>query len=570
MTSVVSGAGAEADSTADFVVLGSGAAGLTGALAAAADGVHVVLLEKSSLIGGTTAMSGGVQWIPMNHHMGEVGVDDSRSEALAYLRACEGSKANDEILVALVDNAAPMVQFLEGLGVGPFRAWPSIGGTLDYRPWLEGAKPGGRGLDPGKFALSALGEWSSRLRVGTPWQLDMMDYYKEKMYHSPPPRAEDPDLPSPRSGQAPAGTEVEFVGSGTALVGRLFAACLEHNVVPYLDTQATALVIEDGRVVGVRAVHDGRSWLVRARHGVLVATGGYGGNEELKRLWLNRPLLATCEIVENEGDGHLMGMAAGAQLAGLGEAWWMPYAHIGVDYGVTNIGGTREDRILPHTMIVNKAGRRFINETTNYFDFGESFGSITGAGPRNFPAWLIFDQQGVDRYAMLAMKVPPGKTPEWLTVGRSMAHLAEILGIDADGLAETTKRFNRFATEGKDLDFHRGEGPWDLAWGDPDNGANSCLGTLEKPPFYAVELVPGALATKGGLRVNDRGQVISAGAPFDPIPGLYAAGNSSNAAPSASYPGPGATIGSAMTFGYIVGRQIAEMSAGHERAGARA
>ena len=435
---------------------------------------------------------------------------------------------------------------------------------------VGGRKARGKGIGPGKFALSALGEWSSRLRVGTPWQLDMMDYYKEKMYHSPPPRAEDPDRPSPRSGQAPAGKEVEFVGSGTALVGRLFAACLEHNVVPYLDTQATALVIEDGRVVGVRAVHDGRSWLVRARHGVLVATGGYGGNEELKRLWLNRPLLATCEIVENEGDGHLMGMAAGAQLAGLGEAWWMPYAHIGVGYGVTNIGGTREDRILPHTMIVNKAGRRFINETTNYFDFGESFGSITGAGPRNFPAWLIFDQQGVERYAMLAMKVPPGKTPEWLTVGRSMAHLAEILGIDADGLAETTERFNRFATEGKDLDFHRGEGPWDLAWGDPDNGANSCLGTLEKPPSTPSSWCRAPLRQRGVCGSTTEGRSSRRALPFDPIPGLYAAGNSSNAAPSASYPGPGATIGSAMTFGYIVGRQIAEMSAGHERAGARA
>ena len=547
------------DESADFVVLGSGAAGLTGALVAAAGGADVIVLEKASVIGGTAAISGGAQWIPMNHHMSEVGVDDSRDEALAYLRACEGPDADEELLAALVDNGAPMVRCLEDLGVARARPWPSVGGTSDYRPWLPGAKRGGRALNYGKFALSDLGEWASRIRVGRPWRIDMLDYYSEKMHLAPPADAQDHGLSASSIGVGAGAPEVEFVGEGGALVGELLKACLAHGVVFRTEAQAIELLNVEGRVVGVRTLREGRSLLVQALHGVLVATGGYGRNEELKRLWLNRPLIATREIDENQGDGHLMGLAVGAQVANLGDAWWIPCIHMGAEGGVVNAAGSREDRILPHTIIVNMAGKRFINEATNYYDFAEGFGTLSGAAPRNFPAWLIFDQQGVDRYAMLAFKVPPGDPPDWLSVGESVTDLARKLGVDAAGLVETVERFNRFAEEGTDLDFHRGENPWDLGWGDPDNRPNPCLGAIATPPFYAVKVVPGALATKGGLRVNAHGAVISAVHPFGPIPGLFAAGNCSNAGPARSYPGPGSTIGAAMTFGYIVGSQIAEL-----------
>ncbi len=543
---------------ADFVVAGSGAAGLTGALAAAADGAHVCLLEKTPLIGGTTALSGGAQWIPLNHHMAKVGVTDSREDALTYLRACASANTDDEILVTLVDQGAPMLARIESLGVRPSRPWPAVGGTYDYRPWLPGAKQGGRALQPDKFALAELREWAPRLRVGTAWDVDLIDYYADKLYLSPP-RAARASAIAGRANRAAPSVSPELVGCGTSLVGELLKACLSQGVHIQTETRADSLVVEQGRIVAVRATSHGQQATIHARHGILMATGGYSGNELLRRQWLSRPMITTCEIAENTGDGHLMGMAVGAQVANLGDAWWLPYIHVGVDdHGaIKNIARSREDRTLPHTMIVNRQGRRFINEALNYYDFAEGFGSNSSVTARNIPAWLIFDRQGVERYAMLAAKVPTGPTPGWLTVAASLPELASRLGIDEAGLKETAERFNIFAMKGRDLDYDRGENSWDIAWGDPANTPNPSLGTIKEPPFYAVEVLPGALATKGGLRVNGKAQVLSASAPFHPIAGLYAAGNCSNAAPAGSYPGPGTTIGAAMTFAYVAARQVA-------------
>jgi 3-oxosteroid 1-dehydrogenase len=227
------------------------------------------------------------------------------------------------------------------------------------------------------------------------------------------------------------------------------------------------------------------------------------------------------------------------------------------DSAIYNAAGTREDRILPHTLIVNPSGKRFMNEAVNYYDAGESFGNKVGAAPRNFPGWLIFDQQGVEKYAILAFKIPPGDPPEWLHRAESIEGLAESIGVDAAALTATIERFNEFARTGVDEDFHRGENPWDVAWGDPNNQPNPSLGTLEKPPFYATPIYPGAIATRGGLRIDAQGRVLAA-KDGKPIPGLYASGNCSNGAAPGAYAGPGATIGPAMTFSYLVGRQVVD------------
>jgi 3-oxosteroid 1-dehydrogenase len=207
-------------------------------------------------------------------------------------------------------------------------------------------------------------------------------------------------------------------------------------------------------------------------------------------------------------------------------------------------------------MIVNPAGKRFMNEAVNYYDAGESFGNTVGAAPRNYPAWVLFDQQGVEKYAVLAYKIPPGELPEWLHTADTVEALATSIGIDPATLVATVERFNEFARTGVDEDFHRGENPWDMAWGDPKNQPNRCLGTLEKAPFYATPIYPGAIATRGGLRIDAQGRVLSA-RNGEPIPGLYASGNCSNGSATGAYAGPGATIGPAMTFSYLVGRQVA-------------
>jgi 3-oxosteroid 1-dehydrogenase len=529
------------DLETDVVVVGSGAAGLTGALIAAMRGAEVVVLEKASLLGGTTAVSGGGVWIPANRHMADEGVDDSHDEALAYMRACADGQGEDEHVVALAEHGPELVRVLEDEAGLRFRSWPAVGGTIDYRPWLDGWKPGARTLDSGKVPTAGLGEWAGRLRLGSQsvWTSDKLDYYRHKGHLAHPGSS---PAPAPRGDGAP-----EYVAAGTALVAQLLQACLDRGVTVCADSPVEELLVEGGRVVGVRADE-----VVRARRGVLLATGGFAANEELKRLWLTRPLDETCDVESNQGDGHLMGIAVGAGVAGLGDAWWMPHMAGGrrPDGSLVFIG-SREDRHLPHTLIVNRRGRRFMNEALNYYDAGEPFGAKAGGPVRNHPAWYVFDQHARARYAIVAAKFPGGEVPDWMVSADTIPELAERLGIEPAILTDTIDRFNAFARAGRDDDFGRGENEWDVAWGDPEQRPNASLGPLDRGPFYALEVRNGALATRGGLRITARGQVRSALPPADPIPGLYAAGNVSNGAVAGAYVGPGATIGAAMTFGYL-------------------
>jgi 3-oxosteroid 1-dehydrogenase len=566
------------DEEFDFVVLGSGGAGAAGAIVAALEGARVVVLEKTEFWGGTTAVSGGGFWVPLNRHMTEVGVDDSREDALAYLRASAGGAGDDENLVALVDNGYRMVECLEDRAGCTFRSWPGPpASTPDYRPWLPGSRVGGRTLDAGKFLLSDLGEWEPKLRRGaqTAWRMDKLLTYSERHHILPP----DPGRPT-RAGNPD--DPYDHAASGGALMGQLLKAALEQGVTISLETPARELLVEEGAVIGVRAERDGKPLFVRARHGVLIATGGFAWNEELKKLWLDKPLEFSCEIDENQGDGHLMAMAVGAQMANLGDAWWMAQ------------GAGHSNRYVPHTLIVNRSGRRFVNEALNYYDFGQSFGSKRDGAdgkPRNLPCWLVMDSQGTTKYSVLATTPAIAKrqaeaggalgdvrtatrtrTPATRVVeAASLDELAAELGIDAGTFAETVERFNGYARTGIDEEFHRGEDGWGIVWGDPDNTPNPSLGTLEQAPFYAIEITPGALATRGGPRVNARAEVLSA-LTGEPIPGLYAAGNSSNCATPYSYPGPGSTVGAGMTYGYIAAMQVAArtgqaVGAGAESAG---
>lgn len=537
------------DEEADLVVVGSGGGGLTGAAVAAAEGSEVIVLEKADVVGGTTSVSGGGFWIPVNRHMSEEGVQDTREEALKYMRACAGEQGDDSHIVALVDHGPKMVEFLEDRVGLKFRSWPAVGGTIDYRPWNDGWKPGARTLDAGKVAAADLGEWGPKVRISiqSAWRIDKLDYYRGQGHVKPlgtiPPRMGNP------------GDKVEtpeFFASGSALIGQLVKGCLEQGVTIYTGTPAIELLVDGGRVVGVRAERNGEPLYVRARRGVLMASGGYGVSEPLKRLWMTRPLEATCDVESNTGDGHLMGMAVGAGVAGLGDAWWMPQMGAGRNPdGSVLFSSSREDRHVPHTIMVNRLGRRFMNEALNYYDAGEGFGTKEGGPVRNKRAWYIFDSQAREKYMIVAAKFPGGETPDWMTTADSLSELAGKIGIDPAQLEQTVERFNGFAQSGRDDDFERGDNQWDVSWGDPNQKPNPSLGTLEQGPFYALEVRNGALATRGGLRVNANAEVLSALPPFAPIAGLYACGNCSDGSVAGCYAGAGATIGASMTFGYV-------------------
>jgi 3-oxosteroid 1-dehydrogenase len=542
------------DEETEFAVIGSGAAGLTAAVTAALDGISVLVLEKARVVGGTTSVSGGGFWIANNHHMADEGVDDSPGEALAYMRACAGDQGDDEHILALLERGPEMVRILEDRAGMTFRAWPAVGGTTDYRPWLPGEKPGARTLDAGKVASAPLGEWGPRVRLGqqSAWLMDKLDYYRGQGHVRP--------LKAMPSRMAAVGEEVktpEFFASGSALVAQLLKGCLDQGVSIRTETPAKELIVQDGRVVGVAAEVDGRVVYIRATRGVMMATGGFASSEELKRLWLTRPLEESCDVESNTGDGHLMGMAVGAGVAGLGDAWWMPQmAGFRNPDGSVMLVASREDRHVPHTMIVNRRGSRFMNEALNYYDAGEPFGTKVGGPIRNHPAWYIFDSQAREKYMIVAAKFPGGEVPDWMISADSIGGLAAKLDIESERLERTIDRFNGFAQSGVDLDFDRGGNEWDVRWGDPNQTPNPSLGTIEKPPFYALEVRNGALATRGGLRINREGQVMSALPPFDPVPGLYAAGNCSNGAVAGAYTGAGATIGAAMTFGYLAALRV--------------
>lgn len=550
----------------DVIVLGSGGAGLSAAAVSALEGADVLVLEKSDLIGGTTALSGGGVWVPNNHHMAEVGVEDTPEEALQYLEAIGGGAYDEVIGSAFVENAPRMVRYLEQNAGMAFRAWPAIGGTLDYRPHFPGAKHGGRPLDPHRVAVKELGEWATRIRTGpgSAWVWDKLEFYSKRMHSASPAQSRtvhQRQFVDVGSVEYSDPTSYEFYANGTALVAQLLRACLKAGVELRTGCRATRLVSDGrGRVVGVVAEDDtGVEILVKARLGVVLATGGFEFNEELKKIFLNRPLDFSPGCPTNEGDGHLMGMAVGAMPANLADAWWCPVVPLGDDGDGEVCVLSREERALPHSMIVNSRGKRFVNESTNYHDITEAFGTRANS-LKNLPAWLILDSQFTRKYALLKSAPPPKKgfDPGWLRSAPTLRELGEMIDVNGEALESTAAGFSEFARRGRDDDFSRGESAWDREWGDPGNLPNPALGTIEEGPFFAVELRPGALATKSGLQINGAGQVLAASHDRRVIPGLYAAGNvSSNAVPY-GYTGPGATLGPALTFGYLIGRAIGE------------
>jgi 3-oxosteroid 1-dehydrogenase len=539
----------------DVVVIGTGAAGLVAALAAADAGAKVALLEKSQLVGGTTAVSGGVVWVPDNHHMAEAGVEDSRAEALGYLRIIADGRTEDALLERYVDEAPKMARWLEDKT--PLR-FTALGHYPDYHPEHPGGKPGGRSMETGLFQTAELGDWAKALRRSpifgaTP--MTVTEATEWGVFSKP--------LSLPY-GELAKRYKAGFVCYGASLVGNLLAGCLARGVQPRLGVAAKALIQdESGRVVGVEATAGGAELSLGAKGGVILATGGFEWNSELRTRFLGGQLTHPNSPPISDGDGLKMAMAVGADLGNMSEAWWCPSVVVpGEDYdGVQLNRGDFAIRSLPHSIIVNRAGRRFVNEAHNYNDMMKPFFHFDPVAYErpNLPAWLVIDQAFVERY-LLVTSVPGMAPPSWIPRADTLAELAAAVGIDADGLAETVRRFNGFAAEGVDRDFRRGESVYDHFYGDPDHAPNPNLGTLEKGPFYALEVHPGAIGTKGGPTTTRDAEV--RGADGRVIAGLYAAGNVMAGITGPGYPGAGATIGTAMTWGWLAGRHAAAHKAG--------
>jgi succinate dehydrogenase/fumarate reductase flavoprotein subunit len=528
----------------DVVVIGSGGAGLLAALRARDRGATVTVIEKSNWIGGTTAVSGGVLWIPQNHHMPDVGVADSRAEALTYLRRTAFGQSTSALLEAFVDRAPEMVHYVETrteLRFTPVR-------RPDYHPEWDGGKPGGRSLDNAPFDASELGPYRERLRRSPHYPPIT---YAER-YRWTRPEQFDWELIARR-------VERGVVTLGAALVAGLLKACVEGGVEVFTATRAETLERTGGRISGVRAIDgEGRTLAFDVTKGVVIASGGFEWNARMVAHFLRGPLSAPATPPWNTGDGIRMGIGVGANIGNMNEAAWFPVIRIpGEEYDGHPLSRLIvEERSKPGSIVVNRRGRRFVNEASSYDDFARSFHVFDGEAYdyANLPAYLVFDERFRGRYNVTTA-MPGDAPPAWFTTGETPAALARALGIDGRELDGTIARFNATAARGEDPDFRRGTSAYDQANGDPDHRPNPCLGPLDTPPFFAVELLPGSVSTKGGLLCDADARVLDVA--DHPIPGLYACGSAMASSVGIGYPGAGGMLGPGMTFGFIAGDRVA-------------
>ena len=542
----------------DVVVAGSGAAGMTAALTAARLRLSVVVIEKTGYFGGSTARSGGGIWAPGNAVLRAAGVSDTPEQARAYLAHVAGADVPAGLREAFLEHGPAMLDLV--LATTPLRlAW--VPGYADYYPEAPGGLACGRSIEPVPFDGRALGGELARLgRPYLPSPEGVAVTQAEYRWLSLGPRHPRAVLAGARVAARAARTRLlgrRMLTLGQALAAGLRAGLLANGVPVWLDTPMTGLEVRDGRVTGVRATRGGEPVLIRARRGVLLATGGFERNEEMRRRYQRAPVGTqwTTGAAGNTGDGIVAGVEAGAAVGLMDDAWWGP--------SIPLPGGPYfclAERSLPGCILVNGAGQRFVNESAPYVDAVHAM--YDGNTPENphIPAWLIFDQRYRDRYVLAGR--PPRKplSRRWYAAeavirADDLAGLAAAAGISAGGLVKTVTRFNEFAAAGRDEEFGRGGSAYDRYYGDPRCRPNPNLAPLARPPFYAVKIVPGDLGTKGGLRTDERARVLRGDG--TPIAGLYAAGNASASVMGHSYAGAGATIGPAMTFGYIAARTMA-------------
>jgi 3-oxosteroid 1-dehydrogenase len=544
----------------DFVVVGSGAAGMTAALTAALRGLRVVVLEKTEYFGGSTARSGGGVWIPGNSVLRRSRVIDTSEQARRYLGFVAGEDTPASLRAAFLEHGPAMLDLVRAHTPLDF-AW--VPNYSDYYPEAPGGRVGGRSVEPALLNGRVLGGELDRLRppyLPAPAGITVTQAdYRWMILGTSHPRAMTTTARVTGRMIASKLRQRRLLSMGQALAAGLRAGLADARVPVWLETPMTGLLCTADRVTGVQALRDGEPVVVRATRGVLLATGGFERNQEMRQRYQRAPIGAEWTVGSpgNTGDGLGAGEAAGGVLELMDDAWWGP--SIPLPSGPVFC---LAERSLPGSLFVNAGGERFMNEAAPYVDAVHVMYDRHTEDNPHIPCWMIADQRYRNRYVFIG--VPPRKPlpRRWYAAGAifkagSLADLAGQIGVSADGLAKTVDRFNEFARAGHDGDFGRGDSAYDRYYGDPRCKPNPNLAPLVEPPFYAIKIVPGDLGTKGGLRSDEHARVLRADG--SAIPGLYAAGNTSALVMGRSYAGPGATIGPAMTFGYLAALDVAAL-----------
>lgn len=559
------------DHEVDVLVVGSGGGGMTAALKAKADGLDTLIIEKSPQFGGSTALSGGGIWVPGAPSQTRAGYTPSPDDTFGYLRHITGGLVSDERLHAYVDEAPEMMAFLEGSSSWFEFVWKP--GYADYYPELPGGSERGSTINVPAIDLRKLGDEERDLL--TPLALaprgiwfapkDLRLFYQVRQNWRG--KAVLVKLIWRMVKARVFGERMAAIGQ--SLMARMRLALRDHGVPLWLSTPMTELVTDvEGNVVGAVVERGGKTQRIAARRGVVLATGGFDHDMERRRQHL--PELEKDWSFGNPaatGDGIRAGEKVGGSTDLLDEAWWFP----AMCWPDGRLQFMLNERMMPSQFVVNGAGKRFINEAAPYMDFAHAMIDGQRTGVDHIPCWLVTDLQSFHRYVVGGhlpipkipfAPVPTGfKVPKaWLDSGivkegATFEELASEIDVPPSELRRTAERFNALARTGHDDDFNRGDSAYDNYYGDPTL-TNPNLLPLSDGPYLAFQIILGDLGTSGGLRTDEFARVLRDD--DSAIAGLYATGNVSAAVMGRSYAGAGATIGPAMTFGYVAAKHIAQ------------
>ncbi|AYE97776.1 3-ketosteroid-delta-1-dehydrogenase [Mycobacterium paragordonae] len=558
------------DHVVDVLVVGSGGGGMTAALTAASCGLDALVIEKSPQFGGSTALSGGGIWVPGAPAQRRAGYSPAPEDVVRYLQQITEGLVSAARIRQYVDSAPQMLEFLEGLSPWLEFVWKP--GYADYYPELAGGSELGSTINVPPIDLRELGADETTLLQPlalAPKGIWLGPKELRSFYLIRQSWAGKAVLVKLISRMVRARVFGERIAAiGQSLAARLRLAMKERGIPLWLDTPLHELVTDaDGSVIGALVHRDGRQQRIGSRRGVILASGGFDHDMAWRKEY--QPVVDQDWSFGNPaavGDGIRAGQRVGAAADLLDEAWWFP----AIQWPDGRMQFMLNERMMPSQFIVNGDGKRFINEAAPYMDFGHAMIAGHKTGVTHIPCWLITDHRSFNRYVvgghLPIPKVPGAPVPTgrkipkaWLESGvvksaSSWAELAGKIDVPATQLRATAARFNELARAGHDDDFNRGDSVYDNYYGDPTL-PNPNLYPLGDPPYYAFRIVPGDLGTSGGLRTDEFARVLR---PDDTVvPGLYAVGNTAAPVMGRSYAGAGATIGPAMTFGFVAAKHLA-------------
>ncbi|EON70300.1 FAD-binding protein [Lysinibacillus sphaericus] len=549
------------DASYDVVVVGSGAAGLTAGLTAKLQGMKSLVIEKTDYYGGASALSGGALWIPNNHVIKGAGVHDTHEQARLYLDSTIGDRVPAALKEAYITRGPEMLKFL--YNHTNHMRFQYATGYSDYYPEKPGGFAQGRSIEPLLFDVKKMGTLVDTMRRSTMstkgFTMNSYEFHKVNMIR----RTTVGKTTALKLGVRLVKSKVtgsQPVALGEALIARLRMSLAEANGELWLSTAFKDFIVENNRVVGLLVEREGQELYIEAKRGVVLSSGGFSHNQAYREKYLPSPTDTKWTSTPDGQTGDIIepGLRIGATLNLMDKVWGAP--------SVIDPNGQPfflvADRGVPNMMVVNNAGKRYLNEAAPYHEFVDNMLAHHKETNEAVPSWILIDATAKSRYIFTGLFPGQAFPKSWFDHGivksaQTIEELAQQMDVPTENLLETVTRFNDFARNGHDDDFRRGDSAYDNYYGDPTL-KNPNLAELSKAPYYALRIYPGDIGTKGGLVVDEQARVVKADG--TPIEGLYASGNCSASIMGETYPGPGATLGPGMTLSYIATSHMAKAS----------